>query len=175
MSTSPAAPAAVEAADPAHKPQPAAVPKSPRPRRAPNKRPAKAAKPALPVKMTKAAIAAPAPKAPATGKHPAAPKPASPAKQVAATKPMPAAKTSTVEKPRKAKAKLVRDSFTMPQADFDLIATLKQRALAFQRPAKKSELLRAGLYSLQALSDGALRAALDALTPLNPGRPKKSD
>lgn len=84
-------------------------------------------------------------------------------------------KAAAADKPRKAKAKLVRDSFTMPQADFDLIATLKQRALVFQRPAKKSELLRAGLHALLALGDVELRAALDDLTPLKPGRPKRID
>lgn len=78
-------------------------------------------------------------------------------------------------KPPKAKAKLVRDSFTMPQADFDLIAGLKERALGFKRPAKKSELLRAGLQAISGLNDTALKAALDALTPLKPGRPKKAD
>lgn len=72
-----------------------------------------------------------------------------------------------------AKSRLVRDSFTMPQADFDLVAVLKQRALGFQRPAKKSELLRAGLHALNALSDKRLQTALDALQPLKPGRPKK--
>ena len=72
------------------------------------------------------------------------------------------------------KQKLVRDSFTMPQADFNLIAQLKSRALAFMRPAKKSELLRAGLHALTALDDARLRAALDALAPLKPGRPKKA-
>jgi vancomycin resistance protein YoaR len=72
------------------------------------------------------------------------------------------------------KAKLVRDSFTMPQSDFALIAGMKERALSFKRPAKKSELLRAGLHALSALNDAALRAALDALAPLKPGRPKKA-
>jgi len=78
-------------------------------------------------------------------------------------------------KSSKPKAKLVRDSFTMPQADFALVAALKDRALDFKRPTKKSELLRAGLQALAKLDDKALRAALDALTPLTPGRPKKSD
>jgi len=77
-------------------------------------------------------------------------------------------------KPSKAQTKLVRDSFTMPQLDFDLVAVLKGRALAFQRPAKKSELLRAGLHALQALGDAQLRKALDSLTPLKAGRPKKA-
>ncbi len=85
------------------------------------------------------------------------------------------AKPSAPDKARKAKVKPVRDSFTMPQADFALIATLKHRALVFQRPAKKSEILRAGLHALLALGDRELRAALDGLTPLKPGRPKNSD
>lgn len=94
----------------------------------------------------------------------AAPRKAAPAKAAA---PPPAAK------PEKLKARLVRDSFTMPAADFALIAVLKDRALAFRRPAKKSELLRAGLQALQALDDKQLHRALEALVPLKPGRPKK--
>lgn len=95
---------------------------------------------------------------------------------VSAPAPAKAPATPTAEPPRpaKSKAKLVRDSFTMPQADFDLVAALKQRALRFERPAKKSELLRAGLHVLSALDDKRLRAALDALMPLKPGRPKKN-
>lgn len=69
--------------------------------------------------------------------------------------------------------KLVRDSFTMPADDFALVAVLKQRALQMQRPAKKSELLRAGLQALSALSPQALAKALDALAPVKAGRPKK--
>ena len=74
--------------------------------------------------------------------------------------------------PKVAKDKLVRDSFTMPRSDFALIEQLKEKALGFKRPTKKSELLRAGLHALAALSDGKLEAALGALVPLKPGRPK---
>ena len=70
------------------------------------------------------------------------------------------------------KDKLVRDSFTLPREDFDLIDALKDRALDFKRPTKKSELLRAGLQLLAGLDQAALRAALDALRPLKAGRPK---
>ena len=94
------------------------------------------------------------------------------AKTAAATS---VAATVAASKPPKAKARLVRDSFTMPQADFDLIAGLKERALGFKRPTKKSELLRAGLQVLAGLKDTALRTTLDGLTPLKPGRPKKAD
>ncbi len=72
------------------------------------------------------------------------------------------------------KQKLVRDSFAMPGADFELIHLLKERALSFRRPAKKSELLRAGLHALAALSGAQLRLALDSLAPLKPGRPKNA-
>lgn len=70
-------------------------------------------------------------------------------------------------------AALVRDSFTMPADDFALVALLKGRALQVQRPAKKSELLRAGLHALSGLSPQALAKALDALAPVKAGRPKK--
>jgi hypothetical protein len=79
----------------------------------------------------------------------------------------------TAGKHSKAKARLVRDSFTMPQADYDLIGTLKTRAVASRRPTKKSELLRAGLHALQALDDAGLYAALEALMPIKAGRPRK--
>lgn len=99
--------------------------------------------------------------APAAEVKPAAPKRA---------KAEPAARKA--EKP--AKTKLVRDSFTMPQADFDLVNVLKQRALNFRHAAKKGELLRAGLQALAALSEANLQAALERVTSLKPGRPKKA-
>lgn len=70
------------------------------------------------------------------------------------------------------KDKLIRDSFTLPREDFELIAALKDRALDFKRPTKKSELLRAGLQVLASLDQTKLRTALDALRPLKAGRPK---
>ena len=73
----------------------------------------------------------------------------------------------------KARVKLVRDSFTMPREDFERIARLKARAIEFKRPAKKSELLRAGLQALERMDGTELHAALDALTPIKTGRPKK--
>jgi len=101
-----------------------------------------------------------------------APAPAPAAVVAPARAPAPA---SAPAKQAKVKAKLVRDGFTMPQADFDLIDALKARALKFQRPAKKSELLRAGLHVLTALDDALLRQALDALVPLKTGRPRKAE
>lgn len=69
----------------------------------------------------------------------------------------------------------VRDSFTMPREDFELIDALKARALDVKRVAKKSELLRAGLHALNILEAAALAAALDRLMPVKTGRPKKKN
>ncbi|MEF7615044.1 hypothetical protein V4F39_14070 [Aquincola sp. MAHUQ-54] len=137
-----------------------------------------------------AASAAPAATAAAKGKRPA-PRAAAPAgKAPKATAKAVAPKAKAKDKPKapktapvpaptaaaaapKGKEKLVRDSFTMPRADFDLIDLLKERALGFKHPAKKSELLRAGLQALAALDDAALQARLSGLTALKAGRPKK--
>jgi hypothetical protein len=85
-----------------------------------------------------------------------------------------AAAAAPASKAARAKEKLVRDSFTMPRADFALIQTLKERAMGFRHAAKKSELLRAGLHALNRLNEKALQAALESLTPLKTGRPKKA-
>ena len=102
-------------------------------------------------------------KAPATAAK--AEKPAAPVKRKSA--PVAALPAQPLKKD-----KLIRDSFTLPREDFELIATLKDRALDFKRPTKKSELLRAGLQALAKLDPAALRKALDALRPLKAGRPK---
>ena len=85
-------------------------------------------------------------------------------------KPSPAAAVPPVQPVKK--DKLIRDSFTLPREDFELIAALKDRALDFKRPTKKSELLRAGLQVLATLDQAKLRTALEALRPLKAGRPK---
>ena len=102
-------------------------------------------------------------------------KAAAPAAEVKPTAAKRAKVAPAARKPEKpAKTKLVRDSFTMPQADFDLVDVLKQRALNFRHAAKKGELLRAGLQALAALSEADLQAALERVTSLKPGRPKKA-
>lgn len=78
-----------------------------------------------------------------------------------------------VKAPKPDKVKLIRDSFTMPRDDWALIQQLKDRALDFKRPVKKSELLRAGLQALMKLDNTQLQAALEGLRPLKLGRPKK--
>ena len=70
------------------------------------------------------------------------------------------------------KAKLLRDSFTIPENEYAVLAALKERATHLRRPAKKSELLRAGIAALSALSDKAVLAVLDEVPSLKTGRPK---
>lgn len=78
-------------------------------------------------------------------------------------------------KPAKArKAKLVRDSFTMPETEYSRIAVLKKRLLLRGRETKKSELLRAGLAMLAALDDAKLLAELKKVERVKTGRPPKS-
>lgn len=131
------------------------------------------------------------PTAKRTSARPVAPKPVAKAAAVPSPKPAPAVKKTSAakvmapikeavplkpaktEKPAKVRRKPVRDSFTMPEADFGLIATLKARALSAKRETKKSELLRAGLHALAALPTPALVAALDQLDPVKIGRPKQ--
>lgn len=142
-----------------------------------------AAKPAA--RPGKPAAAAPAnrSKAPAraaTAKKPvaraAATRKSPPVKQ-AASKPAPlVAKTAKAGKPVKTKKpKLVRDSFTMPEGEYALIATLKKRCLAAGVPAKKSEILRAAVANLAKLSDVSVAAALRRLDVIKTGRPAKGN
>lgn len=136
--------------------------------------PAKAAAtPATP--PAKAAKAAKAPKAPTATKPAKAARPTpEPAAAAKPAKPAKAPKPAKPEaKPPKVRPRLVRDGFTMPESDFSLIGTLKARALGAAHPAKKSELLRAGLHALSAMDTPTLVAALSRLEPVKTGRPKK--
>ena len=125
---------------------------------------AKSAKTAAPTVVR--AKVAPAPVAPATMAIVA---PKRSAKPIA--KPIAMPKT---EKPAKVKKpKLVRDSFTIPKAEYTVLDDLKQRAGKLAHAVKKSELLRAGIKALAAMPDGAFLAALKAVPAIKTGRPNK--
>ena len=68
----------------------------------------------------------------------------------------------------------MRDSFTIPKPEYAVLAELKQRCARLGAPAKKSELLRAGIKALATMSDAALAAALRSVPALKTGRPAKS-
>jgi hypothetical protein len=67
--------------------------------------------------------------------------------------------------------KVIRDSFTMPVADHELIGVLKKRCIGLGIAIKKSELLRAGLASLQQLPDASLAQVVAAVESVKTGRP----
>ena len=82
-----------------------------------------------------------------------------------------AAQSKTVKIEKLKKPKLVRDSFTIPKLEYLVLEALKQRAGKLTRSVKKSELLRAGIKVLAALSDAAYLAALDKVPAIKTGRP----
>jgi hypothetical protein len=146
------------------------------------------ATPAMPAKATPAAKKAPAVARKAN--KPAVKAPAKPvAKPVAkpASNPLPKLPAKTAVKPamkpviepkavkpaRDKKPKLVRDSFTIPKAEYSVLGELKQRADKLASPAKKGELLRAGIKALSAMADSAFVAALKAVPAIKTGRPAK--
>ena len=79
--------------------------------------------------------------------------------------------SAAVQKPKK--NKLVRDSFTIPKNEYVVIDSLKARAIAAGQAVKKSELLRAGIKALAAMSNTQFKAALCNVPPIKTGRPKK--
>ena len=102
-----------------------------------------------------------------------------PAKKVAAT-PAPESPAAPVAKEAKPvvaaavkqKIKLVRDSFTIPKIEYLTLSNLKLRSARLGAPAKKTEILRAGIAVLSKMSDTEFTAALDAIPSLKTGRPK---
>ncbi len=73
----------------------------------------------------------------------------------------------------KVKHKLVRDSFTIPKDEYAVLGELKLRAGLLMTPAKKSEILRAGINALRHMPDEAFVSAMAAVPSLKTGRPKK--
>jgi len=105
--------------------------------------------------------------APVAVKHAAVPKKAAPVKQAIKTvKPAKPAKPAKVKKP-----KMVRDSFTMPKDEYVVIDSLKLRGGKLGQGVKKSELLRAGIKALAAMSDIQFKAALSNVPTIKTGRP----
>lgn len=133
-------------------------------------------KPAPKAKPQKAAAAT-------TGTEVAATKPAlakkTAAKPVKSAPPVEAPAAAEAPKPAKAKKqapakpKLVRDSFTLPEDEYVLFATLKKRALAGGAEVKKSELLRAALAMLARADDAEFLKAVGLVERIKTGRPKK--
>ena len=99
---------------------------------------------------------------------------ASSAKTTPIVRKSPAAKTVAAKAVKEKKPKLVRDSFTFPKAEYEVLEAMKQRAAKLKVMVKKTELLRAGIKSLAALSDAAFLSAIAAVPSLKTGRPAKA-
>lgn len=63
-----------------------------------------------------------------------------------------------------------RDSFTMPLPDYELIGRLQERCLKAGVSANKSEMLRAGLAALDAMTEEELTAIVRRLDRVKTGR-----
>ncbi|HQT27285.1 MAG TPA: hypothetical protein PLK99_11960 [Burkholderiales bacterium] len=143
------------------------------------KAPEKAApvpKAAKPAQKTAAKVAAPKPAAP----KPAAPKPAAPkpaAPKPAAPKPAAPKAAVEAEKALKAKkpSKVIRDSFTFPETDYQKISELKKACMGLGINAKKSEILRAGLHALASLDKSRLKEVISKIEKIKTGRPLGSE
>lgn len=175
---------------PTSKPKAAAKPVS---------KPAQAKPTATKPAATKPVLSKPIPNQPVAAKpaaavaKPAVTKPATPVKvavkpiaKVATkatpkAKPVSKAKTADTKKDHKKddkknkpeKVKMERDSFTMPKEEYAAIGTLKSRMNALGHPVKKSELLRAGIKLLAAMSDNTLKMTMEKIPVIKTGRPKK--
>lgn len=89
----------------------------------------------------------------------------------AAAKEAKAVKESKAEK--KPKLKVVRDSFTMPQNEYQKISEIKALCLKRDLHVKKSEILRAGLQALSAMGVEQMSVVLKGLEKIKTGRPNK--
>lgn len=123
---------------------------------------------------TKPTAAVPANKAPVT-KAVAVKATASttPSKKPATAKPVAVKKVAPVKATKVPKLKMERDSFTMPKTEYAQLGILKDRLVKLGQPAKKSELLRAGIMQLAAMTDAALKAAMAKVPTIKTGRPNK--
>lgn len=167
---------------PAASEQPVPQPVTPAAPRSPRKQAAPTVKAVPAATVEKVAVKAAVVKAPVTKaavvKSPVAKAPARP-RAARVTKPVvesvPVVPVIQPAKPGKGKrAKLVRDSYTMPQAEHAVIAVLKKRCLNLGVAAKKSEVLRAALAVLSRLSDVDVAAAIQGLAVIKTGRPAKN-
>lgn len=65
---------------------------------------------------------------------------------------------------------VIRDGFSMPEHDYQLIEVLIRKAGLLGHNVNKSEILRAGLQTLNRLSDDEFFQVIQGVTQLKPGR-----
>jgi hypothetical protein len=82
-------------------------------------------------------------------------------------------KSGQVTAVKPAKQKLVRDSFTIPEAEYQILVNTKKLLTKSGVEVKKTELLRVGLLLIGNSSLPVLKRHLGGLKRLKSGRPKK--
>jgi hypothetical protein len=75
---------------------------------------------------------------------------------------------------KNAPPKVVRDSFTLPEDDYNIMLNMQDRAMDFRLRVTKGEVLRAGLHALKKMSDEEFLTCLKGVEKLKPGRRKDS-
>jgi len=69
-------------------------------------------------------------------------------------------------------ARVIRDSFTIPSAEYEVIEELRKRYMKKTgNGVTKSQLLRAGLAALKGMTDGELAQVVGGLDKVKVGRP----
>jgi len=124
-----------------------------------------------PVKTATRARAVAAPARKAVAKPVAKPVAKTVAEPVTKTTPVPQQEAGT---DKAKKLKLVRDSFTIPKAEYAVLEAMKLRAAKLGRPTKKSEVLRAGVQALAAMGDAAFLTCVGSVPAVKTGRPAKT-
>ena len=83
----------------------------------------------------------------------------------------PAEEVKKKTQPKKKAEKVVRDGFTMPLSDKQLINELKIKGLSLGIDTNKSEIVRAGLQALIDLPESKLKTILKSIPKIKTGRP----
>ena len=94
-------------------------------------------------------------------------------KAKSALKPKATESVATAGKAKVKKDVLVRDSFTMPQSEYQVLSLVKKSCLHAGIEIKKSELLRIAVVQLAGLSVTKISALQKGLNKIQAGRPKK--
>jgi hypothetical protein len=94
-------------------------------------------------------------------------------KAKSAAKPKATESVATAGKAKVKKDVLVRDSFTMPQSEYQVLSLVKKACLQAGIEIKKSELLRIAVVQLAGLSVTKIATLQKGLNKIQAGRPKK--
>lgn len=79
----------------------------------------------------------------------------------------------TVKAVKAVKTKLIRDSFAIPEKEYEALVAVKKACLKAGLEIKKTELIRIGIALVNNLTTAKIKTAQSKLTQISAGRPKK--